>query len=88
MKKNIPDPQHWFSGKISLKSGIPGIEFNSVADPGCFIPDPGGEKNRIPDLGSRILLYILLVKKLQEQGFLRNSHQKTHPLDPDPRSRG
>jgi hypothetical protein len=30
-------------------SGVP-----SVADPGCFIPDPGSEYLFIPDPGSRI----------------------------------
>jgi hypothetical protein len=54
----------------------------SVAEPGCFIPDPypylfytgsgsrirGGEK--APDLGSRILLYIKIGMKNKTNFFL------------------
>jgi hypothetical protein len=45
----------------------------SVADPGCFIPDPGSggvKKHRIPDLGSRILLYIKIGMKNKTNFFL------------------
>jgi hypothetical protein len=55
----------------SPESLLCGIAWSSVADPGCFIPDPGSgsltflsriwirgvKKHRIPDLGSRILMY-------------------------------
>jgi hypothetical protein len=52
----------------------------SVADPGCFIPDSGSltflsqirrvKKHRIPDLGSRILLYIKIGMKNKTNFFL------------------
>jgi hypothetical protein len=54
----------------------------SVADPGCFIPDPGSgtltflyrirgvKKHWIPDLGSRILLYIKVGMKNKINFFL------------------
>jgi hypothetical protein len=61
-----------------------GALLTSVADPGCFIPDPGsgsltflsriripdpgGEK--APDLGSRILLYIKVGMKNKTNFFL------------------